>query len=107
MIHNKIEDYIDLSPTKDDTNDNLQVSSRYNSSKNHMFQNANNLLTIQIVMNPGLGFSIAGGKGSIGNPFKPNDPVRSKMSLILDLKLIYFRTYSSQKFTRKVQLQIY
>ena len=34
---NQIEDYIDLSPTKDDTNDHLQLSSRYNSSKNHMF----------------------------------------------------------------------
>jgi len=95
MIHNKIENYIDLSPTKYDSNDNLQLSPLMN------------LKFIQIVMNPGLGFSIAGGKGSIGNPFKPNDPVRSKMSLILDLKLIYFRAYSSQKFTRKVQLQIY
>jgi hypothetical protein len=37
-----------------------------------------NILALQIVKNPGLGFSIAGGKGSIGNSFKPNDPVNSK-----------------------------
>ena len=98
MIHNKKEDYIDYSPIKDHPNDHLQLPS---------LQDAKNILGVQIVKNPCLGFSITGGKGSIGNPFKPNDPVRSKNNLIFDLKLIYFRAFSSQKFTQKAQLQIY
>ena len=32
-------------------------------------------LRVTIVKNPGLGFSIAGGMGSPGNPFKPKDMV--------------------------------
>jgi hypothetical protein len=32
-------------------------------------------LNVKIAKNPGLGFSITGGKGFVGNPFKANDPV--------------------------------
>ena len=80
MINNKTEDDADLSPNENDSNDSYPPP-----YESHERTKNDNILAIKIVKNPGLGFSISGGKGSIGNPFKPNDPVCLK-NLNLDLK---------------------
>lgn len=68
IMNNKLNS-LSSSPTTNDLNDSFtQTSYEYH-------KQGNNLLAIQVVKNPGLGFSISGGKDSIGNPFKPNDKV--------------------------------
>ncbi|GAB1603114.1 7-like isoform X1 [Argonauta hians] len=53
------------------------VESVYRQQKSEEFHDSRrqNLIQVSITKNPGLGFSIAGGIGSYGNPFKPDDIV--------------------------------
>lgn len=51
-------------------------------------------MNITIIKNPGLGFSVAGGVGLQGNPYKPHDEVRpdqrNSLSLTSDLLFLPF-----------------
>jgi hypothetical protein len=67
MMNGKINS-LNSSPTINETNDNYLPAYEY------QIKFKTNLFVVQVVKNPGLGFSISGGKGSVGNPFKPNDP---------------------------------
>lgn len=69
VMNSKINS-LNSSPTTNDQNDSFLPSYEY-----HQQKQKTNLFAVQVIKNPGLGFSISGGKGSIGNPFKPNDPV--------------------------------
>ena len=69
MNNNKINS-VNSSPITNESNDSYLPSYEYHQQKLN-----NNLFSVQVIKNPGLGFSISGGKGSAGNPFKPNDPV--------------------------------
>lgn len=55
-------------------------------------------MNITIIKNPGLGFSVAGGVGLQGNPYKPHDEVRPDQRNSLSLTYLPTCTYFSSLF---------
>jgi hypothetical protein len=65
----------DISKESIDTNLNSCVYASNHDRTSMPYSATFSYLNVKIAKNPGLGFSITGGKGFIGNPFKENDPV--------------------------------